>query len=377
MKKTVALLLTFAMTSCIFAGCTSKAPKSSEAPKASETPDLASTETREIVDALGRKVEIPAVVNTIVPLGNTPRMVSYLGLADKVVGIGECEKADSPIKAYAYVCTEAWANLPNVGTDAMGETAYYPEVILEANPDVILCTYAKDVVEDIAKQTGIPVISVSQGTLFAKDYEDSLRTLGEVCGVSERAEKLIGFINECLADLSKRTADIPNESKPTVLAAAATFSGSHGIEGVYSNYPVFKTIAANDLAVGVSEKVGGVMVDKEKIVEWNPDMIFLDYSGLELVKADYAQNPKFYAQLKAVSSGNVYTWPNSTWHWSNVEMPLVSAYYTAKLLYPDEFADVDFEAKASEIFEMFLGKPDFLNVLKEAGAGYGKVALGE
>ncbi|MEG0036240.1 MAG: iron ABC transporter substrate-binding protein, partial [Oscillospiraceae bacterium] len=98
---------------------------------------------------------------------------------------------------------------------------------------------------------------------------------------------------------------------------------------------------------------------------------------LELVKADYAQNPKFYAQLKAVSSGNVYTWPNSTWHWSNVEMPLVSAYYTAKLLYPDEFADVDFEAKASEIFEMFLGKPDFLNVLKEAGVGYGKVALGE
>ena len=30
-------------------------------------------------------------------------MVAYLGVADMVVGIGECETADSPIKAYAYV----------------------------------------------------------------------------------------------------------------------------------------------------------------------------------------------------------------------------------------------------------------------------------
>ena len=47
------------------------------------------------------------------------------------------------------------------------------------------------------------------------------------------------------------------------------------------------------------------------------------------------------------------------------------------LLYPDAFADVDFEAKAAEIFDMFLGEPDYLSVLEEAGAGYGKVMLGE
>ena len=70
-------------------------------------------------------------------------------------------------------------------------------------------------------------------------------------------------------------------------------------------------------------------------------------------------------------------WPNSTWHWSNVEMPLVSAYYTGKLLYPDKFEDVDFAAKASEIFGFFLGDPNYLSVLEAAGAGYGKVVLGE
>ncbi len=378
MKKSIALILVLAIALCLFAACgaPAKAPSESEKPSEAVSTDKPA-ETRTIIDNLGREVEIPTEVKTIVPLGNTPRMVAYLGIADMVVGIGECEKADSPIKAYAYVNEKNWTGLPNVGTDAMGETAYYPEVIIEANPDVILCTYAKDVVEDIAKQTGIPVISVSQGTLFAEDYEQSLRILGDVCGVSDRAEEIISYINSCLEDLSTRTADVPDDKKPTVLAAAATFSGSHGIEGVYSNYPVFKIIAANDVAVGISEKVGGVLVDREKIIEWNPDMIFLDFSGSELVKTDYAANPQFYAQLKAVKDGNVYMWPNSTWHWSNVEMPLVSAYYTGKLLYPDKFEDVDFEKKASEIFEFFLGDPSFLSVLEQAGAGYGKIELGK
>lgn len=37
--------------------------------------------TRKITDSVGREVEIPNEVNTIVPLGNTPRMITYLGLA--------------------------------------------------------------------------------------------------------------------------------------------------------------------------------------------------------------------------------------------------------------------------------------------------------
>ena len=64
-----------------------------------------------MTDALGREVEIPSVVDAIVPLGNAPRMVAYLGVADMVVGIGECETADSPLKAYAYVNEKNWSCL--------------------------------------------------------------------------------------------------------------------------------------------------------------------------------------------------------------------------------------------------------------------------
>ncbi|NCD02351.1 MAG: hypothetical protein EOM00_05070 [Clostridia bacterium] len=334
---------------------------------------------RVITDALGREVEIPAEVKTIVPLGNTPRMISYLGIADMVVGIEECEIATSPIQAYAYPHVDKWSNLPNCGTNSMGETAYYPEQIMIAAPDVILSTDTADVADNLQTQTGIPVVCVAQGTLFGDDYDQSLRILADVCGVNDRAESLIKFIDDSLADLAARAATVSDESKPTVLGAGATFKGSHSIDGVYTNYSVFEVLAANDVAEEIAGQGGssGVMVDREQILAWDPEIIFFDSGSMGLINSDYAENPGYFEQLQAVQNGNLYQWPNSTWHWSNVEIPLVSAYYVGTLLYPDAFADVDFEAKASEIFEMFLGEPDYLSVLEAAGAGYGKVTLGE
>ena len=369
MKKLLSLLLAIIM---VFTLCACGSDNNDTADNGRKS------ETRPITDAVGRTVEVPVSVERIVPLGNTPRMISYLGLADKVVGIGECEIAESPIQAYAYPYADAWSKLPNCGTDAMGETAYYPEEIILAAPDVILCTYTADVADNIQTQTGIPTVAVPQGTLFGEDYEQALRILADVCGVSERAEELISFINGCLDDLKARTADIPDDNKPTVLGAGATFKGSHSIDGVYIDYPVFEILSAKDAAADASLSGSmGVMVDREKILQWNPDIIFFDAGSMGLVKADYKETPGYFEQLDAVKNGKLYQWPNSTWHWSNVEIPLVSAYYTGILLYPEAFADVDFEEKASEIFEMFLGDPNYLSVLENAGAGYGQVSLGE
>ena len=117
-------------------------------PPAQETPEAAG-ETRTVTDALGREVTLPESVERIVPLGNTPRMISYLGLADKVVGIGDCEKAESPLQAYAYVNRELWAEVPIVGTDAAGNTSYYPEQMILAAPDVILCTATSGEADEI------------------------------------------------------------------------------------------------------------------------------------------------------------------------------------------------------------------------------------
>lgn len=389
MKKLIALLLAmtmlFSMVACGKNNATNaplndKVQSGTQQDPGTEQPaDTDEPKTRIVTDALGREVEIPVTVETIVPLGNTPRMISYLGIADMVVGIEECEIASSPIQAYAYPHAEKWSTLPNCGTNSMGETAYYPEQIMIANPDVILSTDNSEIADNLQTQTGLPVVCVSQGTLFGDDYDQSLRILADVCGVNDRAEALIKFIDDSLADLAARAATVSDEGKPTVLGAGATFKGSHSIDGVYTNYSVFEVLAANDVAEEIAGQGGssGVMVDREQILAWDPEIIFFDSGSMGLINTDYVENTGYFEQLQAVQNGNLYQWPNSTWHWSNVEIPLVSAYYVGTLLYPEAFADVDFEAKASEIFDMFIGQPDYLSVLEAAGAGYGKVTLGE
>lgn len=337
----------------------------------------AETISRTITDSVGRQVTISSAVEKIVPLGNTPRMIVYLGLADKVVGIGGMNKDTvTPVTAYAYVNKDRWADIPLVGTDAQGATDYYLEQIISVQPDVILCSYTAELAEEIQTKTGIPVVAVPMGTLFESDYEEALLLLGEVCGVKDRAEEVIAYINANLTDLKTRTADVPNGNKPAVLGAAATFKGLHGIEGVYTKYAVFEAINANDVTKGISEQSGGVLIDKEQVIGWNPQYIFLDSGGVGLVKNDYEKNPDFYAHLRAVKNNSLYQYPSSTSYYSNPEISLVNSYYAGSILYPEQFEDVVFADRAAEIFEFFLGDSDYLSKLEAAGAGYGKVRLG-
>ena len=378
MKKLASLLLILGilLSLCACGAANQPAPTAAAETTAEPTEEpAAEPETRIVVDGLGREIEVPAKVETIVTLGNASRMATYLGLADKMITVTSGDNNDSVVMAYGYYNHDIWADLPVCSSGGYGEIN--PEVIIEASPDVILCTFEEDIVANIEEQLGRKVVAAPQGTLFAEDYEHALRVFGEACGVSDRAETVIAFIQECLADLDSRTSSIADDNKPTALCAAATFRGGHGIAGVYANNAVFATVNAKDVTVGYIDAQKGVEVDKEQVLEWNPDLIVLDASNLGLVENEYAEDPAFFESLNAVKNGELYQWPNSTSNYTNVEIPLVNAYYIGSVMFPVAFADVDFETKAEEIFRFFLGHDGYLSVLNNAGMGYGSVVLGK
>lgn len=378
MKKLASLLLILGilLSLCACGAANQPAPTAAAETTAEPTEEpAAEPETRIVVDGLGREIEVPAKVETIVTLGNASRMATYLGLADKMITVTSGDNNDSVVMAYGYYNHDIWADLPVCSSGGYGEIN--PEVIIEASPDVILCTFEEDIVANIEEQLGRKVVAAPQGTLFAEDYEHALRVFGEACGVSDRAETVIAFIQECLADLDSRTSSIADDNKPTALCAAATFRGGHGIAGVYANNAVFATVNAKDVTVGYIDAQKGVEVDKEQVLEWNPDLIVLDASNLGLVENEYAEDPAFFESLNAVKNGELYQWPNSTSNYTNVEVPLVNAYYIGSVMFPEAFADVDFETKAEEIFRFFLSHDGYLSVLNNAGMGYGSVVLGK
>lgn len=382
MKKLIALFMACVMAFGLCA-CGSSAPAATpaaEAPAAEAPAAEPATEaptTQIVVDSLGREVEVPLEVNRIVALSNVPRMVVFLGLADKVVGYSGMEPDKvTPQTAYAYAAKDIWADVPIVGTDAGGNTDYYPEQIIAVQPDVILCGYAQEAAEQLYAQTGIPVVSAALGNLFQEDYNEALRLIAKVCGVEDRAEEVINYINTCLEDLDARTRDIPDDEKPSCLSAAATFKGAHGIEGVRVNDQVLAAVNANDVTAGQAEGEKSMEVDLEQILAWNPDFIFCDYGGVKLVQNNAAENPDFYAQLTAYNENQIYQYPSSTSYYSNVEIPLANSYFVGKLLYPEQFADIDVTEKANEIFKFFLGVDNYMEILENSGSGYTTIDFG-
>lgn len=360
MKKLLALLLAVIMTFSLVA-CGRGAQNNEE------------KQTKTVTDVLGRQVEVPVTVTRIAALGNAPRQLVYLGLADKIVGIskGYDVAADAdPCNPSRYVSKDLWNGLPVVGS---GDAEGYHEELMKVAPDVLICTFPADVADDIQTKTGVPVVCIQTSTLFGDDYDASWKLIGEVCGVQERADALIKFVDDCLADLEKRTKDIPADKRPTCLSAAASFKGAHGIEGVRLKDKVLDAVNANNVATLEDAKGSSVEVEKEQIIAWNPEIIFCDASNVHLVTDDQKANPVYYDQLQAFKNQKIYQHPNSTFQYSNVEVPIANAYFIGSILYPEQFADVDYKAKANEIFKFFLNVDNYLAELEAVGMGYGVV----
>ena len=229
--------------------------------------------------------------------------------------------------------------------------------------------------DTLQNTTGIPVVLVpGSDSMMDEGAYETFRIMGEVYGKEQRAEELIDYMDEIKKDLDTRTSGVPDEEKPTVYVCGVSFKGAHGFEGTEAGYGPLSAIRAKNLADETGQE-GPCDIDLEQVLAWNPDVLFVDFSGLPLINEDHAANSDYYSQLKAVQEGNVYSQIPFRSSASNLETALADTYYAASILYPEEFADVDPVEKAGEIFETLLGT-DFYGDLKENGYEFRTIEIG-
>lgn len=360
MKKFVAFVLAAVLCLGLFAGCSSPADDSGN--------------TRTITDSQGRLVEVPEKVESIVCVGvGALRYTCYVGAADLVVGVEDYETKAGMSRLYNYVNFDKFKDLPVIGTN--GEP--YTEEIINVAPQVIVMSaYASADADDLQAKTGTPVVVVpGSDTTLDDDAYKTIRVLGELYGMESRAAELTDYLKGIQKDLDDRTKDIPDAEKPSVYVAGVSFKGAHGFEGTEACYGPFELIHANNLA-NTTGQTGAFDIDLEQVLSWDPDIIFLDFNGMDLINEDYAKNPDYYNSLTAVKAGKVYSQISFRSSASNLETALADAYYAACIIFPEQFSDVDPAEKAGEIFEMLLGTNPYAD-LKEAGYEFRSITIGE
>ena len=366
MKKFITLCLAAVICLGLFAGCAD--------------PQKDPQATRTVVDTWGREVQIPEKVEKIVCLGSgAPRIAAYLDVMDMLVGAEDNDiKGVTVLRDYNVVYHDQLKNLPAVGAGGgSGANNGYAEQIIMVQPDVILAGFSQEAAEELENQTGIPVVCVRYQSIHFVDesFYSAMRVFAEVVGAQQRCEQLLAFIDACKKDLNDRTKDIPDSQKKTAYTGAVTFSGRHGFAGTYANFGPFMGVNALNVADEVKD-TNYFETDLEKILQWDPDVIFLDPGNMDLVNDEYKTNPGFFQALRAVQEGEVYTMPSFNNCGTNVTYALMDAYYAGIVLYGEAFADVDMAAIGGQILSTFLGV-DFFEEMETGGLYYGKLTIGQ
>lgn len=334
-------------------------------------------QAREITDALGRTVSLPDSVQRVICSGSgCLRLLTYLQGEKYVVAVDDIESRHFQFDSRPYaLANPEYQNLPIFGEFRGRDN---PELILtlDPQPQVIfkLVGTGKGTAgadpATLQEKTGIPVVALKYGNLSAlkNDLYRSLQIMAEVIDKGPRAEAVISYCEEQIKDLQNRTHDIIQHQQPSVYLGGVAYAGPHGFQSTEPAYPPFHLLPVNNLTTANDsepnrKEISTSTIAKEKIVEWDPDYLFLDLSTLQLGSRAGGlwelQNDPAYQLLNAVKTGKVYGLLPYNQYNQNFESILANAYYIGKLLTPQAFPDLDPATKADEIFTFFVGSPVF------------------
>lgn len=371
LKRRSLIVLFACLTALVLAGCAG-APQG----ESSSTGTAASEpESRTLVDAYGRSVELPAEVVTAATVGSGARFVVYAGAQDKLIAATEMDTPASPARPYTEVHADLFAGLPTTSNgNHLNETTVDTEKLLELHPDVIVSSRSAEECDALQDSIGIPVVGITyQGQLFTDNVYTSIEVVGDALGTGEHARNVVATMKDWAADLDRRTASIPDADKPSAYVGAVNYKGAKSFTGTYASYPALDAVHANNVADALGQK-GAVEVSLEQVGEWNPDVMFLNAGNMDLMKKDYEDNKEFFDKLTAFQNGALYTQPSFNYNGTNVEMGICDAYFCGATLYPEAFADVDLAKKYDDVFSTMLGA-NYYEQMKSLGIDFKRISF--
>ncbi len=357
MKKRIAFLLALVMTLSLCA-CGSNTNETDPEPVEAT-----------ITDMIGREVAVvPGSYERVVCIGaGALRMYSYIGDVSLLCGVEDIDNTtlserpqmfDKVARPYMLAYGDTFATLPSCGVGGPNAQAAEAEKILSCNPDIIISEY-EDVekADALQQQTGVPVITLKSGPdgVFADAFTQSMTLLGAVFGEQEKAEALISFVQAQADEISKRTENVTEQPKVYICGLGNWGTTDHLMTS--GNYITFDIAHVSNVVTGLEGK-GAQPLEAEKFTALGKDMdiMIMDAAAVKNIKPLYAEDSTMFDSCKAWQNGEVYLQMAYNAYYTNYEMALINAWFIAKTVYPDLFADVDMTAKTNEITQAFFGK---------------------
>ncbi len=295
-------------------------------------------------DAAGRSVPVPAKVTRVFPAGPPAAIMLYTLAPDLLIGWPRANRPEECVYMLPEICTR-----PEVGRiTGRGNTANL-ETVLALKPDLILdvgstsATFVS-LADRVQEQTNISY-ALLDGRFAG--IADSYRSLGQLIGRAEDAEKLARYAEDTLKTITGRIEQIAVTERPKVYYARGPRGLSTGLGGSI-NVETIELISRNV----AGETQGGLAnVSIEQILVWNPDVIVT----IDQEFAASVRNDPSWASVKAVRDNRVHLSPKMPFGW--VDFPpsvnrLIGLWWLAKILYPERFPE-DLRTLTRDFYSLF------------------------
>ena len=343
-----------------------------------------------ITDMIGREVKVvPGSYQRVVCIGaGALRMYSYIGDVALLSGVEDIDNTslserpkmfDSVARPYMLAYGESFTVLPSCGVGGPNAQAAEAEKILSCEPDIVISEYEDVEKEDaLQEQLGVPVITLKAGPggVFDENFYKTMQMLGVIFQNEEKAEKLVNFIQAERAEISARTADIPEEEKPSVYICGLGNWGTTNHLMTAQNYISFNVANVKNVVSGLaSNGIQPIEAEKFAVLGEETDIMIMDAAAVKNIKPLYAEDPDLFTGNKAWENGDVYLEMAYNAYYTNAEIAMINTWYIAKIVYPEQFKDIDITAKTNEVTQEFLGKnlADAIFAMPSSFGGYQKI----
>ena len=284
-----------------------------------------------VTDAAGRNVAVPAKVARVFPAGPPAAILLYTLAPDLLIGWPRANRVEECVYMLPEICAR-----PEVGRiTGRGNTANL-ETVLAQKPDLILdvgstsATFVS-LADRVQEQTGIPY-ALLDGRFAG--IAGTYRTLGELTGRADDADKLARYAEDALKTILGRIDPIAITARPRVYYARGPRGLATGLGGSI-NVETIEMLGRNV----AGETQGGLAnVSIEQILVWDPEVIV----NIDQEFAANVRNDPSWAAVKAVRDNRVHLSPKMPFGW--VDFPpsvnrLIGLWWLAKILYPDRFPE--------------------------------------
>lgn len=337
----------------------------------------AGTAAETIRDMADREVALPDTVDRIVGVGpGALRVLCHLGLASRVAAVEYPEHADDDWAPPYNLAHPQFRERPTAGPQHGGDA----EPIVEADPDLIVAaTETPEEASQLQSRTGVATLWIDQGD-FA-DGRESLytawHTVGEAVGRPDRADELVEFVASTREELRALTDE--TRSRPSVFVGAVSHRGGQGLTSTEVPFPPFSMLGVRSVATEIAPDTNGETdgtvkrsVSAEKLLEWDPDVLFLNRSNLSIVEKELAGSG--LSELSSLREGSVFGVHPHYYYDYNPATMLANAYYVGSVVYPDAFDGVDPTDAADRVYRTFYGE-NLYERLADTFGPYGRIDL--